>query len=505
MSRVVSIYLPDLAIERLKRSDDGARLSPDLPLAIIARSGSKRWIRALDSRARQAGLAVGMPAVKAQAIIRDLQMVDADPGADVAAVERIALWALTQYSPVVAVDAPDGIIMDTEGADHLQGGEELMLSGIINRFHGRGLTARVAIADSWGAAHALARTSKRDIVRVPDGETGRFVERLPIASLRLNPDLVGSLHTLGFQTIGALLATPRAPLALRFGPEIGRRLDQMYGRIPEPIDPIRPAELIEVSRAFAEPIGAAETIAKYVARLVADLCNALDKKGLGVRRADLIVHKVDNTIQAIRAGTAKPSRDATWLTKLFKDRIEKIEPGFGIERLSLAAIMSEPLAEAQKSSSLVEEEVIDIAPLIDIIGNRGQRVYRVMAVASDVPERSVRRTSVATAAAGASWTLHWPRPVRLLDRPEQIEVIALLPDHPPVVITWRGKRRRVRRADGPERIFGEWWTRSAEFDAVRDYFVVEDDGGERFWIFRSGDGVDVATGSHKWFMHGIFA
>ncbi|MGF6178481.1 Y-family DNA polymerase [Ensifer sp. 4252] len=505
MPRVVSIYLPDLAIERIRRADGEGRLSADLPLVMIAKSGSQRWITALDRKARQAGLHVGMPAAQAQAIIGKLQFVDADPVGDAAALERIALWALTQYSPVVAMDAPDGIVMDTEGADHLQGGEELMLSGIVNRFHGRGLTARVAIADSWGAAHALARVGKRDTVLVTPGETVRFVERLPISSLRLSPDVVASLRTLGFQTIGELSSTPRAPLALRFGPEIGRRLDQIYARLPEPIEPIKPAELIEVSRAFAEPIGAPETIAKYVSRLVVQLCDALQKKGLGVRRTDLIVHKVDNTMQAIRAGTAKPARDVAWLTKLFKDRIEKIEPGFGIERLSLAAIMSEPLAEAQKTSSLIEEEVVDIAPLIDIIGNRGQRVYRVAPVASDVPERSVRQIGVATAPAGGSWTLHWPRPVRLLARPDLIEVIALLPDHPPVSITWRGKRRRVRRADGPERIFGEWWTKSSEFDAVRDYFVIEDDGGERFWIFRSGDGVDAATGSHKWFMHGIFA
>jgi protein ImuB len=505
MPRVVSIYLPDLAIERLRRTDGEATLSADRPLAIIAKGGSKRWIAALDHKARQVGLHVGMPAVKAQAIVRDLQMVDADPIGDAAALERIALWALTQYSPIVALDVPDGIVMDTEGADHLQGGEDLMLSGIVNRFHGRGLTARVAIADSWGAAHALARVGNGNTIRVPHGETRRFIEKLPISSLRLSAHVVRNLHTLGFQAIGELSDTPRAPLALRFGPEIGRRLDQIYGCLAEPIHPIRATELIEVSRAFAEPIGAPETIAKYVARLVAEFCDALEKRGLGVRRTDLIIHRVDNTMQAIRAGTAKPARNVVWLTKLFKDRIEKIEPGFGIERLSLAAIMSEPLQEAQKSSSLVEEEVVDIAPLIDIIGNRGQRVYRVIAVASDVPERSVKRTGVATAPAGASWTLHWPRPVRLLTQPDPIEVIALLPDHPPVSITWRGKRRRVRRADGPERIFGEWWTRSSEFDAVRDYFVIEDDGGERFWIFRSGDGVDLATGSHKWYMHGIFA
>ncbi|MBY4618061.1 MULTISPECIES: Y-family DNA polymerase [Rhizobium] len=505
MPRVVSIYLPDLAIDRIRRADGVGMLTAERSLVVVAKSGSKRWIAAADETARSAGLHIGMPAAKAQAIVQGLQMVDADPIADTAALERLTVWALTQYTPIVAMDAPDGIVMDTEGADHLQGGEDLMLSGIVNRFRAKGLTARVAIADSWGAAHALARVSKRDTVIAARHETSRFVERLPISSLRLPAETVIGLRTLGFQTIGELSATPRAPLALRFGPEIGRRLDQMYGRLPEPIDPIRPMDVIEVSRAFAEPIGAPETIAKYVSRLVVELCEALQKKGLGVRRADLLVHKVDNTMQAIRAGTAKPARDVAWLTKLFKDRIEKIEPGFGIEKLSLVAVIAEPLTEVQKASSLIEEEIVDIAPLIDVIGNRGQRVYRIVPVASDVPERSVTRVSAVAEETGALWSLHWPRPVRLLSCPELIEVIALLPDHPPVSMTWRGKRRRVKRADGPERIFGEWWTRGSEFDAVRDYFVIEDEGGERFWIFRSGDGIDAATGSHKWFLHGIFA
>jgi protein ImuB len=167
--------------------------------------------------------------------------------------------------------------------------------------------------------------------------------------------------------------------------------------------------------------------------------------------------------------------------------------------------MSQPLEETQKTSSLVEEENDDITPLIDIFGNRGQRVYRLAPVASDVPERSVRRISASAADVGETWTHEWKRPVRLLDRPDPIEVMALMPDHPPVWFSWRGKRRRVKCADGPERVFGEWWLRTSELEAVRDYFVVEDDVGERYWIFRSGDGVDAGTGSHKWFLHGIFA
>ena len=116
--------------------------------------------------------------------------------------------------------------------------------------------------------------------------------------------MVGGLRVLGFERIGELVAQPRAPLALRFGPELGRRLDQAMGRLAEPIEPVRPPELIEVRRAFAEPIGAAETIARYIGKLVAQLCEALEAKGLGARRLDLICHRVDNRIEAVRVGTA---------------------------------------------------------------------------------------------------------------------------------------------------------------------------------------------------------
>ncbi|NKM57978.1 nucleotidyltransferase [Rhizobium anhuiense] len=502
MPRVVSIFFPDLATDRIRRADPA--IPVEEAIAVISKSGSKRWVSAADPAARKAGVHVGMPAAKAQALFQGLRMIDADAAADAAALDRITMWALSQYSPIVAVDAPDGIVMDTEGADHLQGGEERMLTSIANRFRAKGLTTRVAIADTWGAAHACARATSRETVIVPRGETLRAVEKLPISLLRLPEKIVGDLRTLGFKTIGELANTARPPLTLRFGPEVGRRLDQMFGRTPEPIDPIRTAELVEVSRAFAEPIGAAETINKYVARLVVQLVDALQRRGLGVRRADLIVEKVDGTRQAIRAGTAKPVRDVAWLTKLFKDRTEKIEPGFGIEKMTLVAVMAEPLEEAQKTSSLVEDEGVDLTPLIDIYGNRGQRVYRVAPFASDVPERSVRRISAASDPIEAAWVNHWRRPVRLLARPEQVDVMALLPDHPPVWIMWRGKRRKVKNADGPERIFGEWWERNSEMAAVRDYFVIEDDAGERLWIFRSGDGVDPETGNHRWFMHGIF-
>lgn len=473
---------------------------------MFGRKGSRRLVLALDAAASAAGLHIGMPASKAQLLVPGLVSVELDPAEDATALDRLALWAL-RYAPLVAADPPDGLVIDTTGADHLHGGEEVMLAQLVARMEASGVAARAAIADAWGTAHAAARFRARPIFIVPPGHSGVAVRVLPIAALRLPQPIVEGLNTLGFERIGELEDTPHAPLAQRFGPELIRRLDQAMARRSEVFEPVRSPELVEVRRAFGEPIGAAETIARYTAKLVDQLCASLEKQGLGARRLDLLFHRVDNRIEAVRVGTAMPVRDAKRLTRLLTDRIETVDPGFGIELMVLTATLAEPLQARQTISSLVEAPEPDISDLIDVIANRlgESRLYRFAPVESDVPERSVRRVPPTAPDTGASWPGDWPRPSRLLAPPEPIETMALLPDHPPVWFTWRGVRRRVARADGPERIFGEWWRHDAETQAVRDYFRVEDEAGERFWIYRSGDGEDPGTGSHKWFLHGIFA
>ena len=172
----------------------------------------------------------------------------------------------------------------------------------------------------------------------------------------------------------------------------------------------------------------------------------------------------------------------------------------------LSAPLAEPLDYRAGRTSLIDAAVADISELIDVLANRvgDGSLYRLEPVASDVPERSTRRVPALAADAGYDWSGEWPRPSRLFSTPERVETVALLPDHPPAAFTWRGTRRRVKRADGPERVFGEWWKRDAEASAVRDYFQVEDDAGERFWLFRAGDGQDPETGEQGWFIHGIF-
>jgi protein ImuB len=473
---------------------------------MVGREGNRRSVVAADAAAQALGIRIGMPAIKAQALVAELAIQDADPIADRASLERLAVWAL-RYSPIVAADPPNGLVMETTGADHLHGGEDAMLSEVVAKLAGAGVRARVAVSETWGASYALTRACADERVIVPADGNARILAALPISTLRLDGDIVSGLRKLGFDRIRDLEATPRAPLTLRFGPSVCRRLDQAFGRMSEPIEPVRSPNIVEVRQVFAEPIAAPETIHRYLGKLVNELCAALEARGLGARRLDLLFDRVDDIVEAIRAGTSTATREARRLTRLLGDRIETIDPGFGIEAMRLAATLAEPLNPKQVVSSLTEEPDADVSCLIDVLANRvGQhRVYRYAAVASDVPERAVVRVEAASDDPGESWPTEWPRPPRLLRPPEPIETVALLPDHPPVSFTWRGIRRRLKRADGPERMFGEWWKGDPELVAVRDYFQVEDDSGERFWIYRAGDGENTATGSQRWFIHGIFA
>ena len=448
-----------------------------------------------------------MPVTKAQALVAGLIIMDADPESDSIALQKLGVWMQRHYSPLVTVYHPDGLVLDITGVAHLFGGEAAMLKEMVRKLADVACGSRIAAAPTYGAAHVLARCVASPTYVLEDSKVAAALDLLPVAALRLPAEIVSALKKLGFERIGELNGTPRAPLALRFGSAIGTRLDQAYGRVNEPFDPIIPPETPHVRKNFAEPIGAPETIARYVGVLVEQLSSELEVKGLGARKMDLLFFRVDNRIEAIRVGTSRPVRDVKRLTKLLCDKIEKVDPGFGIETMTLTAFVAEPLAYRTSVSTLGEPETKDVSGLVDTLSNRlgDAAIYRLAPVESDIPERAVKRVTALAPATGATWPPHWPRPARLLDPPEIVETVALLPDHPPAAFTWRGLRRRVTRADGPERIFGEWWKADAECDAVRDYFQVEDDAGERYWLFRAGDGEDRKTGSHSWFLHGVFA
>jgi protein ImuB len=474
-------------------------------MVTIHRCGQRMTIAAACPVAEALGLNAGMAVTQARALVPGLDVRDAEPAADRTFLTRLALYAARRWTPRAAVSGDDGLWLDLSGVTHLFGGEAALCRRIL-RFCARlGFDAQIAVAGTAGAAHALARYAAKQLVLCPSGDEAEAIAPLPLAALRLDDDLVSAALRLGIDRIGDLLAMPRGPLERRFGGSLLGRLDQALGRAGEAIDPIVPEEPPSILVGFVEPIATAEAIAEALRRLIDDLVGTLEKQGLAARSLLLRCSRIDGEEQRIAIGTARATRDGKHLFSLLAPRIETIEPGFGIEAMRLTARRCEPLGPLPIDGGLAGKRKPDLVPLVDrLVGRLGsRRLFRLSAVESDVPERSLSRVSPLGEV--QAWPPHWPRPVRLLPRPEPIDkVVALLPDGPPRRFTWRGDIHVVRKADGPERIYGEWWKDRAEADAVRDYFQVEDEEGARFWIFRRGDGVDRRTGNLSWYLHGLF-
>jgi protein ImuB len=328
---------------------------------------------------------------------------------------------------------------------------------------------------------------------------------LPVAALRLEQGALTAAARFGLDRVEDLMRLPRGPLARRLGLAAVQRLDQALGHAAEPIVPVVPFEVPEVSLRLLEPIGTAESITQVIGDLVDALIPVLRQRGLGVRAAILLADRIDGETQRIAIGASRATRDPRHLKRMFALKLDRIEPGLGIEAMHLAVPHSEPLG-ASAAGLLVPSAQTgrDLAPAIaQLVGRAGdEAVFRVAPQQSDVPERAVRRAGPLEAP--GAWP-RWKRPVRMLRRPEHLmQVMALMPDHPPRRFTWRGKSYRVTAGDGPERIHGEWWRTDSELWAVRDYFRVEVESGERFWLFRRGDGVEPETGDLSWYIHGIF-
>ena len=512
MRRVVSLFLPQWSTDRLRRKA-GKPPERETPLVTALPEQGRRVIAATDLAARRLGIRPGMTVTRARSFAPGLTVVDADPDDDLEGLRRLALWAGRRYAPVVAPDPPDGIWIDITGCAHRFEGEKPLLKDILRRVTASGTAVEVAVADTAGCAHAIARyvPSGRPTVIEP-GKTRAAISILPVSALRIEPGVVDELRRMGFERVEQLIAAPRAPLAKRFGRQLYKRLDQALGQIPEPIEPIFPPGIPRVRRGLLEPIGTAEAFTQVIGDLVGDLVVLLVAGGIGVRRLDLLFERVDGHYQVIRVGTATPTREPRHLAKLLAQRIDTIDPGMGVEAMTLVAPLTEPLGASQQAGLIAGvKHGPDLSALVDALINRfgARNLYRASPKASAMPEREVGLIAPLTAPGDAGWCDDLPRPSRMIVPPEPIEVIAALPDHPPAMFVWRGKRNRVAQADGPERLHGEWWREAGhEADlpyAVRDYFQIETTTGGRYWIFRLGDGERSATGSMKWFIHGAFA
>ena len=523
--RILSVWLARLSVDRWRRA-----LAPDAPeasapTALILETAHGPRITAANDAGLAAGARAGMLLADARALCPDLAAVTGDPAGDLAALEKLALWA-QRWGPWSALDPPDGLLVDVTGVAHLFGGEERLLGDVARAFAARGLTVRAALAPTAGAAWALSHFGRQGAILSPGDDPLRQLGDLPVAALRLDDDVLTVLRRLGIKRLGELAgvsgagddpaqeAAARDALRRRFrnhrAPSANPllRLDQLLGRVPEPLLPVIAQVMPMVQRRLMEPLRHRSLLDRVVEDLAADMVRALEARRQGARRLELALWRVDGEVLQRRIELAAATREASHITRLLAARLDDVDAGFGIETVQLRASWSEPLDVSQADlDAAAEDHGTALAACIDRLTVRlgPKAVTRPVLRASHIPERAQGwQPPMEPVPPSQSALAFHTRPLKLLDRAEQIAVLYASPDGVPQRFRWRGQVREVTRVEGPERIAPEWW-RERSTARLRDYYRIEDEAGRRYWIYRQGIAGDGRGGVPDWFLQGLYA
>lgn len=537
--RFLVLWLPFWATDYLKRADPALR---DKPLALYEHIKGGLRLAALDQGLSREGLRVGQNLADARAIKPDMIVQEIDRPALVAAFEAFADWH-SNASPLVSAltdMTPFGdLVLDTTGVDHLFGGERAMLRHLLTRLRALGYQVTGAIAPTIGAAWAVSHFARSQVLAPEAMEA--VLDGLPVHALRLSDKQIADLAQMGLGKIGQLRQRPRKSLQARFGQSLLVRLDQAFGLIEEKLVPRLPVAEHVAERRLAEPIGQLDDVLLVMADLAGQLSQMLEAAGLGARTFHLFLYRVDHKVMTLSLNAARVTRDRFHIAQLFRHRAQRLEgeydPGFGIDMVRLAASSTERLDGMQTGAFANEDGLEDIDRLNDRLASRlgAMAVLKSEPVASHLPERAVRLVPALAARACSVAQPLLPRPLRLLPAPEPIRVMAEVPDGLPARMEWRRQIYRLVKGEGPERLGAEWWRTGQRLqlvdlpgpqasrpekaplrpphvpnlklfkpDAVtRDYYVVEDQDGHRFWVFRQG--FYRGDSQPAWYLHGLFA
>jgi len=473
----------------------------NIPFVVAAADHGRMLITAANAVAQSYGIDKGMAVADARAIFPSLQIMDDKPELSSKWMKGLAECCI-RYTPFVAIDPPDALILDATGCAHLWGGEEPYLRDIVTRLKSLGYHVHAAMADTIGAAWAIAHYGKERFFVAGHQQTTALLS-LPVEALRIDPATHERLYALGLKQIGSIIGMQRAALRRRFGEHILQRLDQLTGNREEIIEPVLPVALYQERLPCLESIVTATGIEIALQRLLQTLCHRLQQEQKGLRTAILKCYRADNKLVQTEIKTSRPSFNTAHLFKLFELTIETLEPGPGIDLFILEAPTVEPVSVVQeklwqKTRGL---DNTHLSELIDRLSGKfgANHIRRFVPAEHYWPERSFKPALSLDEKPTTAWKVDTPRPLQVLPKPEHIEVTAPVPDYPPMNFRYKGKLHKIIKADGPERIEQEWWLQQGRH---RDYYYVEDEEGNRYWLFRLGHYTDQ---SYQWFIHGFFA
>lgn len=485
--RVVSLWFPRLASDRVLR-----QCHIDGPFALTLKQKNANRIYCLNAAAIQQGLHQGMPYADARAFCPNLQSQVARPEQDQRFLLALRRWA-TRYCPWVGLEGKDGLVMDVTGSAHLFGGEAAMLTDMRMRLTRAGISAQIGLADTRGAAWALAHYGEGV---APSGQTLAALTDLPVAALRIEESMSITLQRLGLRSIGNLTGAARAPLTRRFGPGLLLRLDQALGVQPEEISPQAELPHYAVRMTLPEPIGLLPDVMAGAERLLVQLCAKLKTQEAGARSLCMTLRRVDQGQRHVELRLARPLRDPLRILPLFERGLSEVDAGFGIDQLRLEATQVEALP-VQQISHVSDGEKGKLDDLISRLGTRIglENIQRFLPADSHIPERSFIVAPTAYSDPASGWAGTQPRPICLFP-PEPITAHGV---RPPKHFRWRRMSLTTGRVTGPERIAPEWWLEDENWrSGMRDYWRVETTQGRRLWLFYTPQ-------NPGWFVQGEFA
>ncbi|MEL7737438.1 DUF6504 family protein [Citromicrobium bathyomarinum] len=513
--RILSIWLAAFAIDRWRLGEGCARGegADAQPLVLIAETAHGPRIQATNSAARNAGARIGTMLADARTLCPSIVAVPGDPAGDLAELEKLAAWAM-RWGPWSALDPPNGLLVDVTAVAHLFGGEAKLLADVHHAFTARGFVMRAAIAPTAGAAWALAHYGPDRAILAPQDNMEARLSDLPVAALRLDDDVLTVLRRLGLKRLGELGTVGRDALHRRFrnrkspaaNPLV--RMDQLLGRVPEPLLPVVPQQVPLVQRRLMEPIRHRALLDTVLGDLAADMVRELEGAGQGARRLDLGLWRVDGEVVVRTLELAAATRDAGHIVRLFGEKLGDVDAGFGIELVRLRASWAEALPASQDDiEAAAERHGTSLSAFVDRLTTRlgPKAVRRPVLKGSHVPERSQAWQPPLSPEPPEQEAFRFhARPLKLLDRAEPIAVLYATPDGFPQRFRWRGEVHEIARVEGPERIAPEWW-RERGSARLRDYYRIEDDTGRRYWIYRYGIAGDGRGGVPEWFLQGLYA
>jgi protein ImuB len=481
MTQWLCAHLPCFRTERITRGSQ----APDKLLAIVEERGDSVLIVAGSARATALGITAGMTATAARALAPSLELAAHNPGAEADDLESLAA-ALYRFTPRVFLDFPRALLLDITGCERLFGGEEELACKVLDLIQRLGYSATLGRAGNPTCAYALALDGC--------GAGVEAVREAQIAALRLEALDLRHLDALGVRTVGDLLALPLETLPARFSDTLLTRLRQLRGDALEDFPAFHPPAILQERLDFSGPTDRRDSLMFALRRVAVALEERLCALGQGATLLEVSLRAHEGPPVAFSLALSRAARDCRSLTALMLGRMESVdtqERWFdGVEvRVPKLGKLRAPQRDLFARREAAEDQAF--TELVDeITGYLGhEAIARAELTADPRPEHSFAWRAFLSPSEPALPPLA-PRPLARFE-PHEVEVQCDAAGNP--ACWYDGKRSsRLLAVSGPERVHFGWWKGDG---GQRDYHVVEDEGGARWWLERRQE---------RWFIVGAF-